>query len=500
MWSRSHLAMRGARVLLTIVAGVILLVPGSTVLRAQPASPARLVPAPPPFFNEPETIALTSATVIDGVRAFARRDCLVVIHADRIVYVGDAAAVRLGPRVKVKDLRGRWILPGFIDTHIHLPDTDNVVSFLGQLAAFGTTTARAAANPRVALRDAVASGFPVGPRLFVAGTLIDAAGSNNGGDSVRSVDEVRETVRRQAAQKVDFIKLYVGLTPPLVGAAIDEAHRLGLRVIGHLGETTWAEAAELGIDGLSHSWYAGLAHSVVPEALRGRFHDFYIPNPRFNPALFREWDDAVDPNGPDVVALADLLHRRHVEVHPNLVLGEAMTFGDDPSVRERLQPDFAPPAAAARWREGRHPYSASWSAEAMADAQLAFPSMVRLVRVLYERGVLLTAGTDYQNPWMTPGVAYHRELELLASAGIPPMDVLKIATRNGAEGLGLLKETGTVEAGKRADLVILTADPLANIANTRRVESVFLAGRWFEPATLLTARTRALLPPPPKKR
>jgi imidazolonepropionase-like amidohydrolase len=114
--------------------------------------------------------------------------------------------------------------------------------------------------------------------------------------------------------------------------------------------------------------------------------------------------------------------------------------------------------------------------------------MVRMIRVFHERGVLLTAGTDYMNPWMTPGVAFHRELELLVSAGIPPLDVLRIATRNGAEALGILQEAGTIEAGKRADLVVLTADPLAAIANTRKIERVFLRGRPFEPGQLLGAR------------
>ena len=114
--------------------------------------------------------------------------------------------------------------------------------------------------------------------------------------------------------------------------------------------------------------------------------------------------------------------------------------------------------------------------------------MLGLVRTLHARGVLLTAGTDYENPWMTPGVAFHRELQLLGGAGIPPLEVLRIATRNGAEALGVLGETGTVHAGKRADLVVLTADPLADLANTRRIERVYLRGTAYEPARLRAGR------------
>jgi hypothetical protein len=261
--------------------------------------------------------------------------------------------------------------------------------------------------------------------------------------------------------------------------------------MGHLGRTTWTEAAEFGIDSLAHSWYCGLAHSIVPPQHREEFRDFYIPNRRFNPMLFRKWRGVVDPNGPEVAQLASLLRNRHVEVHPNLVLGEAVTWGDDAAVLERLEPAFAPPEDAANWRRGRQLFSSYWPPEAMAEAKRAFPVMVQVVGAFHRRGVLLTAGTDYLNPWMTPGVAFHRELELLASAGIPPLEVLRIATRNGAEALGILSDAGTIEAGKRADLVALTADPLAAISNTRKIERVFLRGQSFEPARLLPRHEKA---------
>jgi imidazolonepropionase-like amidohydrolase len=322
----------------------------------------------------------------------------------------------------------------------------------------------------------------------VAGLLIDGKDSEDGGAQAGTEDEVRAIVRRQAEQKVDFIKLYVGLPPNLVNAAIAEAHRHGLRVIGHLGATTWTEAADMGIDSLAHSWYAGLAHSVVPAQYKAEFRDFYIPNNRFDPKLFRKWREVVDSNGPEVARLASLLRERRIEVTPNLVLGEAVTWRDDPAVLERLEPAFAPAETALAWRGGRHPYSSNWPAETVAEAKRAFPQMARIIRVFYERGVLLTVGTDYMNPWMTPGVAFHRELELLVAAGIPPLDVLRMATRNGADALGILSETGTIETGKRADLVVLTADPLAAIANTRKIEKVFLQGRSFEPAQLLGPR------------
>jgi imidazolonepropionase-like amidohydrolase len=437
-------------------------------------------------------IALVGATVIDGTGARPRTKETIVIAKGRIVYVGNAAGIRFGPQTLIMDLAGRWIIPGFIDAHTHLPGADGAAFFLAQLVAFGTTTMRAAANPRVELRDLIASEKVLGPRLLVAGALIDGKDSATGSAArVSTANEAINAVRKQAEEKVDFIKLYVGLPPDVACAAIKEAHLHGLRVIGHLGRTTWLEAADMGIDSLAHSWYAGLAHSIVPVLHRAEFGDFYIPNARFNPALFRRWREVVDLNGPEIAQLISRLISHHIEVTPNLVLGEAVTWGDDPAALERLEPEFAPPEIASAWRRGRHPYSSNWPAEAMAEAKNDFPLMIRLIQLFYERGVLLTAGTDYMNPWMTPGVAFHRELQLLTSSGIPPLEVLKIATRNGAEALGIASETGTIETGKRADLVVLTADPLAAISNTRKIEHIFLNGRSFTPVQLIPIRPNA---------
>ena len=229
----------------------------------------------------------------------------------------------------------------------------------------------------------------------------------------------------------------------------------------------------------------------VDTSFRRDFRGFYIPNLSslgFDAGLFLRWREVVDVNGPEVSALADLLAVRGIDVDPTLVLGEAITWGDDPDVLERLEPDLAMPGEAETWRGEPHPYSRAWSEEQFIEAKPAWPMMIDIIRVFHERGVLITAGTDSSNPWMTPGVAFHRELELLVSARISPLEVLSIASRNGAQSLGIIGETGTIERGKRADLVVLSADPLASISNTRQIERVFLAGEAHEPEILLERR------------
>jgi hypothetical protein len=325
--------------------------------------------------------------------------------------------------------------------------------------------------------------------MFTASRLMDMPGgmwtNSPAGSEVRTAEEVRAEVRRQAAAGVDFVKFYTGINPELLRAGIEEAHAAGVQVIGHLGATSWTEAARLGIDALTHSGVAGASWQILPLDKQARFREFYFPGPHFDPMLFAPWRQAVNLDGPEMQALISALVEHRVEVNPTLVITETLYWGDDATLREALQPDYATPAEAVAWRKGRFSYSASWPASAMTEAKATFPEVLEIVRRFHQRGVLLTTGSDLAAPWITPGVSLHHEMELLVRAGIPPLDVLTIATANGAKALGILAEVGTIEEGKRADLVVLAADPMKDIRNTRNVDYVFLAGKRLEPHQLL---------------
>ena len=135
------------------------------------------------------------------------------------------------------------------------------------------------------------------------------------------------------------------------------------------------------------------------------------------------------------------------------------------------------------WRQGT--FTSGWTENDYARAKAAWSKVLGLTKRLFDRGILLTAGSDLPNPWVIPGVSFHEELQLLADAGIPPLDVLRIATANGAKALGIDDEAGTVEVGRRADLVVLTANPLDDLGNTRSIEWVILGGVAFNPDSLL---------------
>jgi hypothetical protein len=431
-----------------------------------------------------DLVVLEGATLIDATGAGPREGSVVVIRGSRILRVGKMGEFRYSEKATTINLTGRWIVPGFMDLHAHMDHLDGPlppVEVLGTLLRFGITTFRSpAAGPGAGteLRDRIAAGEIAGPRMFAAGRLIDLPDGRRRPFAVEitSVAEVRAEVRRQAAAGVDWVKFYNKLSPELLRAGIEEARAAGLRTIAHLGATGWAEAARLGIDAVVHCGAAAPTWELVPPERRSPFLEFYVPRPNFDATLFAPWWRAVDLDGAHFKALVAVLAERGVEVNPTLVLLESMYWGDERRLLEELEPEYAPSAIARRWRKEAH-YTEAWPAEAREAAKRTFAVTLEMVRRLHEGGVLLTAGTDMANPWLTPGVSFHRELWLLQRSGIPALDVLTIATRNGAKALGILHDVGTIEAGKRADLLVLSANPLADIRNTRAIAAVYLGGR-----------------------
>lgn len=447
-------------------------------------------------------IVLEGATIINGTGTAPTPNSILILQGGRILRIGTVGDFAYPTDAEVIHLSGKWLVPGFIDTHAHMPEPKDQESVLRVLLAFGITTVRApAADPPsgVELRGRLAREEILGPRLKTAGRLIDAPGGIFSGwaAEVTNDEEIRAEVRRQAKAGVDFIKLYRGLSLALVRAAIEEAHSLNLRVIGHLGATTWAEAATVGIDGLSHFGIYATPWELVPESDRptvkracddcsniGDEEGFRILRPKV------QW------SGPEATSWADHLAESGVTVEPNLVLLRSVLWGDSVGFLDQLEPSYAPPS----WRDGTwfdhvpHPYQAPCTREWVINAQLTYPLFEGLVVTLHRSGVILTVGTDLMNPWMTPGVSYHRELELLVNAGLNASEVMVAATRNGAIAVGIENEVGTIEQGKSADLVVLNKDPLLNIQNTRAIETVFFRGVKLDPMKLLQGKYVAEVP------
>lgn len=447
---------------------------------------------------QPAALVLRGATLIDGTDRPPLANATVVLTKGWITAVGAGTEVAIPRGARVVDLAGKFLLPGFIEMHGHLAiaaweidssgpqrvlrypyDEVATQELTRSQLAFGITTVRNPAAPTkegVSLRDRVRRGELVGPRIFTSGAPLDRAPGNAAVDRVTTEAEVRAAVARQAAAGVDLIKLYSTLDSALTKAGIDEAHRLGLPAVAHLWLTSWTDAANARIDGITHIIVSN--QNLLPEPRRAE----YQKSIRGGQFMY-DWFKHADFDGPEIRSMIDAVVRNRLTIDPTLVAFEWTVWQDDSTFYPEESNRYVPPTFAAKMaafmRLGR------WSDEDRASARAQIPRMQELARRLYQAGVPLTVGTDAANPW-----TYHRELELLAGAGIPNAEVLKMATRNAAISLRRTSEFGTVEPGKRADLVVLDADPIADIKNTRRIGWVIQDGRMARPQDYLPERLR----------
>jgi imidazolonepropionase-like amidohydrolase len=430
-----------------------------------------------------QVTVLRGATLIDGTDRAPLTNAAVVVKNGWITAVGPSAEVKVPAGARVVELAGKYLLPGFIEMHGHVAigawEIDSsgpkrkLVYAYDDLAsqeltksqlAFGITTVRNPAAPTregVELRNRVRRGELVGPRIITSGAPLDSPGPNTAIDPVASPADARAAVDAQAAAGVDFIKLYSGLTADQVAAAVDEAHKLGLKAVGHLWKTSWTDAANAGIDGITHIIVNN--EMLLPASKREEYA-------KAGPSLgMFEWFRLADFDGPEIQGMIKALIAHRVTIDPTLVAFEGTAFFDQTDFYGKEADTFVPPTFLAKWNMMNS--LRGWSADDYKRARASFPKMQELAKRLFQAGVPLTVGVDHANPWM-----FHRELELLSGAGIPNADVLRMATRNAAISLGLTSEIGTVTVGRRADLVILGADPIADIKNSRKVEQVMLGG------------------------
>jgi len=253
------------------------------------------------------------------------------------------------------------------------------------------------------------------------------------------------------------------MPPNLTAVAIEEGHRLGLPVIGHLQRTTWTEAARLGIDGLEHAapWSEAYikedARTAIPEGMFARVY----------------WLQHLDEARIDEMIASLVEHK--VFVDPTLMATMYTKFwADDPRWTQNPDLAYVPESLRKGWAAGG--FTRDWTPTQFSEAKRSWPVLLGLIKKMYDSGIPLLAGTDTPTPWIVPGASLHDELKLLNDAGIPPLQVIRIATSNAARALHRQKEFGAITPGLRADLVLLSHNPLDDIANTRTVELVIQNG------------------------
>ena len=405
-------------------------------------------------------VALVGGTLIDGTGKPPVHDAAVVYDRGKIVAVGPRASITVPAGAITVDVSGKTIVPGLWDMHAHFQQVEHGAAYL----ASGVTTVRDLGNILefvTGVRDAIDAGTGLGPRILVDG-LVDGEGQRAAGTIIiksnADIVPVLERLKRAGCLEV---KIYSSIDPRLVKPIAAEAHRRGMRVVGHVPEGMDVVAAlEAGFDGVSHATFLfeplfapGERQKLSRSAVRRRIAEARFDDPKLAQVVraFVAKKAFLD----DTLALFDLMNHTEEE-------------------SKKREPGLAKvPRELRGMFEGARP-------EEVAERSALFERYLAFVGELHKRGVPIVAGTDIA----VPGHSLHRELELYVEAGFTPMEAIQAATIVPARMMHLDKEVGTLEPGKRADLVVLGGDPLSDIHNIRKIETVVARGKTYEPGAL----------------
>jgi imidazolonepropionase-like amidohydrolase len=427
-----------------------------------------------------DVIAFVHVHVIPMDRERTLTDQTVVVRNGKIEAIGDATKIKVPSDAVRIDARGKYLIPGLVDMHTHLMSDD---AFSDELApdelrimvANGVTTVRfMIGTPELLLlRSRSAAQEIVAPTIYVASPHL--TGREQGNDFVvNTPDEAREAVRKSKAAGYDFIKITTFIKSLVYEAAVDEAAKQKIRVVGHADSRfvtvprAWAAHQQIEhLDG----YLEMLLRDDAPS--KGSVSDLYI----YNPDSWKSLDYIDESKIPDVA-------RKTVASNPFVDPTQHFmknTFGRLRTEEEiRAQPDFKyyPAKVQQQWLDF---YKRNRFINTVALDKRARWVEIRnkLIKAIYDAGGKILVGSDTPEFLWLYGFTEHREMKALADAGLPNWAVLSAATRNAHEYLGSLKYSGTIEKGKAADLILLDANPLDDITNTERRSGVMLKGKWY---------------------
>ncbi len=408
-------------------------------------------------------LAIVGARLVDAGGGAPIEDGTVVVDGERIVAAGPRASTPVPPNARRIDGAGATVVPGLWDMHAHVEQVEQAAAYL----AAGVTTVRDEGNILAfitAVRDAVDSGRGVGPRVIVD-CLVDSDDKQALGTlRVNAVEDIAPLVERAVKAGCAEIKVYSSVKPPLVAPLCAEAHRRGLRVTGHVPTNMDInDALAAGFDGINHIGY--VASLVLPK--KQEDEDKLSRDERRRRLL------ALDVKSPPFQALFARMAAAHTLYDPTLALMELFTHPAAELARRE-------PGLAKMPRELRDSYGVGMDPDDVVVNDRIFQIYSAIVREMHRRGVVIVAGTDIG----VPGHSLLRELELYVQAGFTPLEALAAATIVPARALGRDAELATITVGKRADLVLVDGNPLADIGALRHVKLTIARGRAYAPAAM----------------
>ncbi|MGH7719936.1 MAG: amidohydrolase family protein [Gemmatimonadaceae bacterium] len=413
------------------------------------------------------TVAFVNVTVVPMDRDRLIEGQTVVVRDGRIAALGPSASTRAPAGATVVEARGKFLMPGLAEMHAHIPPaqappqfTENVL-FL--YVANGITTIRGMLGEpsHLQLRDRAARGELLSPRIYTSGPSLN-------GNSVPAPDSARRVVIAQKGAGYDFLKVHPGLTREVFDAIDRTADSVGMTFGGHVsvgvGLRRTLDAKQATVDHLDGYVEALVADSARALAASSQF---------FGLNLIPHVDET------KMAALATATRAAGVWNVPTMSLFEDWVLaGDSASMMSRPELRYMPRAMVAQWLtttrnfQGNPNYSRERAREFLTIRR-------QILRSLRDAGAGLLLGSDAPQIFNVPGYSMHEELRAMAGAGLTPFEALSAGTRNVAIFFGAENERGTVAMGKVADLILLDANPLADVANVQRRAGVMVRGRWL---------------------
>jgi imidazolonepropionase-like amidohydrolase len=422
-----------------------------------------------PAADASDVTAIVGVNVVPMDTERVLPDHTVLIRGDRIVAIGPSSDVALPREARVVDGEGRWLMPGLADMHVHLWNADHLTLFL----ANGVTLVRNmwGSPMQLGMRASLADGRLFGPELITAGPLMDGRPPIwQGSTVVDSVEDAHTYVGQVARAGFDLIKVYNHLTPEVYAALVDAAQENDIPVGGHVPDA-------VGLDGV----LATGQHTI--EHLSGYLDALAKPG---QDGQMGGWTG--DPDALDEEAIRELARRTVQAGTWNcitlIVLTRLVPAAEAAALLETPPMRYMDDNTLAGWDPTRDFRTKSMTADDYTKLRKGDAARKKIVKVLYEEGAPILLGTDTPNPFVVPGFSIHQELALLVESGLSPFDALAAGTRDAARSLGQEQLFGTVAVGRRADLLLLEADPLQDVAAANRRVGVFRLGVYYAEAEL----------------
>ncbi len=468
-----------------IFASLLLLVSLPTLFVAQINQPTQVVP-----------IAFTNVTVIGLTGAPSKSDMTVIITGNQISVIGKTRKVRIPKNSQIIDATGKFLIPGLWDMHVHVLGQERIDTFLQLFIANGVTGIRDMGTTEkgfaglARLRKEIADGTRTGPRIIAAGRILDGAEPVVPENSIPFTNETeaRQAVRFLKQAGADFIKIYSGIPREQYFAIIDEAKKQNIPFAGHIPwDVTSFEASDAGQKSFEHLGnILGSCSTVEPKTIDARAGALVKPSGKpgdFShiPARIAERTkielETYDERKCQSL-FAKLAKNKTWQV-PTLATKRPLSLVDDGTFFNDARMKYITAADLEDWKPENNFFLKYRTPEFIVQKKRLYQKELELTGAMHKAGVPFMTGTDIPGAYTYPGFSLHDELALFVQTGFTPLEALQAATINPAKFLGLEKSLGTVEKGKTADLVLLDANPLKIIANTKRISGVMVAGRYL---------------------